>query len=327
MSAVEALTLLCNPNKENSNDLIHRENKNTFLVNPPPIHKYNSNAIKPRALLVPIASSCHINEKKKLEIISSLMNSQYDAIDMSSEFKQPHHMPYRYLTIGSASNMNVCLDKSNHCECISDKHACIYYDEQTNHYELLNYSEFGTTVDNCKYGLDTSNTVDYSDSDSDLENPGSKEMSSKSLNYLLKDECQCRSIETNREVKKYWEGPALLNHGSHLKIGCLSFLFIIVDSDYDFISVENLNNLSRNRCKNSNSNGNNKDLLFSIKKHDMFSLSAPSSMNSNNKKLKRLKTKAVNSLKRHSLKNYNDDHIEGFIKLMNNNQKKKLLIK
>lgn len=49
--------------------------------------------------------------------------------------------------------------------------------------------------------------------------------------------------------------------------------------------------------------------------------------NNNNKKLKRLKTKAANGLKRHTLKNYNDDNIEGFIKLMNNNQKKKLLIK
>lgn len=86
--------------------------------------------------------------------------------------------------------MDVCLTKYGHCNFISGKHACIFYDEvsscivffqevhvgqfsfffrhilntviscvfsqNTKHYELLNYSEHGTTVDNVLYSCDFS---------------------------------------------------------------------------------------------------------------------------------------------------------------------------
>lgn len=84
--------------------------------------------------------------------------------------------------------MDVCLTKYGHCNYVSGKHACIFYDEvsggsccqrlslplpalapsrcdcalvppfsqSTKHYELLNYSEHGTTVDNVLYSCDFS---------------------------------------------------------------------------------------------------------------------------------------------------------------------------
>lgn len=83
--------------------------------------------------------------------------------------------------------MDVCLTNYGHCNYISGKHACIFYDEvrplnyitlqsapvvvsdqdvncvcvfvvlqNTKHYELLNYSEHGTTVDNVLYSCDFS---------------------------------------------------------------------------------------------------------------------------------------------------------------------------
>lgn len=83
--------------------------------------------------------------------------------------------------------MDVCLTNYGHCNYISEKHACIFYDEvrplnyialqstsvvvidrdvkcvcvfvalqNTKHYELLNYSEHGTTVDNVLYSCDFS---------------------------------------------------------------------------------------------------------------------------------------------------------------------------
>lgn len=90
--------------------------------------------------------------------------------------------------------MDVCLTNYGHCSYISGKHACIFYDEvrlshaapctascpaatssicsllcvcvclcmclcvlqNTKHYELLNYSEHGTTVDNVLYSCDFS---------------------------------------------------------------------------------------------------------------------------------------------------------------------------
>lgn len=52
--------------------------------------------------------------------------------------------------------MDVCLTNYGHCNYVSGKHACIFYDENTKHYELLNYSEHGTTVDNVLYSCDFS---------------------------------------------------------------------------------------------------------------------------------------------------------------------------
>ena len=137
-------------------------------------------------------------------------------------------MKYRYLTIGSASNMDISLAYS--CDFISAKHCCIYYDEISNHYELLNYSEFGTQVDNCTYSFNILN--DYN---SDSDESDQKMMSSKSLNSILKNQCDCNKL--THVSAKYWEGPAILNHGSFIVIGCFKFLFIIVDSNYDFASA------------------------------------------------------------------------------------------
>ncbi|XP_042073954.1 PHD finger protein 12-like, partial [Haplochromis burtoni] len=52
--------------------------------------------------------------------------------------------------------MDVCLTNYGHCNYVLGKHACIFYDENTKHYELLNYSEHGTTVDNVLYSCDFS---------------------------------------------------------------------------------------------------------------------------------------------------------------------------
>ena len=42
---------------------------------------------------------------------------------------QPVPMPYRSLTIGSGGDMDVCLTQFGHCNFVSAKHACIFYDE------------------------------------------------------------------------------------------------------------------------------------------------------------------------------------------------------
>ncbi|NXD29572.1 PHF12 protein, partial [Spelaeornis formosus] len=66
------------------------------------------------------------------------------------------NMCYRTLYIGTGADMDVCLTSYGHCNYVSGKHACIFYDENTKHYELLNYSEHGTTVDNVLYSCDFS---------------------------------------------------------------------------------------------------------------------------------------------------------------------------
>ncbi|XP_075747166.1 PHD finger protein 12 isoform X4 [Rhipicephalus microplus] len=41
----------------------------------------------------------------------------------------PVPMPYRTLTLGSGADMDVCLRDFGHCDFVSAKHACIFYDE------------------------------------------------------------------------------------------------------------------------------------------------------------------------------------------------------
>lgn len=69
---------------------------------------------------------------------------------------EPVSMPYRALSIGTGADMDVCLTLFGHCNYVSPKHAFIFFDETTRHYELLNYSEHGTTVDNVLYSCDFS---------------------------------------------------------------------------------------------------------------------------------------------------------------------------
>lgn len=54
------------------------------------------------------------------------------------------------------------------------------------------------------------------------------------------EKCACTEICLSNSHEKFWEGSAVLNHGSRIRFGCLDFVFIIVD--YDFVSSRNLNN-------------------------------------------------------------------------------------
>ena len=65
-------------------------------------------------------------------------------------------MSYRSMTIGSGAENDVVLSSYSHCNYVSDKHAVIFFDEESKKYELLNYSEHGTIVDNVLYSCDFS---------------------------------------------------------------------------------------------------------------------------------------------------------------------------
>lgn len=321
MSAVEALTLLSNSNvsiSEQSNQENQITNNNKHILDPPPLHKLNSNAIKPRALLVPILNV--LTESKKNEILNLFQVNETNMINYNSnDFEKPYLMRYRYMTIGSASNQNVYLTK---CNSVSDKHACIYYDEHSSHYELLNYSENGTQVDNCIYGY--GNLTNISDSESDSEANVFK-MSSRSIENILISKCKCSKNEKKTNNKKHWEGAAVLNHGSHIRIGCLNFIFVVLNFNYDYVAQESeANNIPLVNVRRFTRV--NKSILYSIKKQDL------DMWKEKTKKLKKLnisnginsKSKILNKLNRKSIRN-NNEKIEGFIKLMNNKRKKRLL--
>ncbi|XP_059187112.1 PHD finger protein 12 isoform X2 [Centropristis striata] len=163
-------------------------------------------------------------------------------------------MCYRTLYIGSGADMDVCLTNYGHCNFISGKHACIFYDENTKHYELLNYSEHGTTVDNVLYSCDFSEKavpsppsglvakvqgiIRRSKKREDEEGsssvvgllPAGGVMSSQPQGSSeLSCSCKASSSSLIGGSGAGWEGTALLHHGSYIKLGCLQFVFSITE--------------------------------------------------------------------------------------------------
>ncbi|XP_051541513.1 PHD finger protein 12-like isoform X2 [Myxocyprinus asiaticus] len=159
-------------------------------------------------------------------------------------------MCYRSLYIGTGADMDVCLTKYGHCNYVSGKHACIFYDEITKQYELLNYSEHGTIVDNVLYSCDFSEKMSQTPSSSLLAKVQNiirrckkKEqedsvatvseggvMSCQSQDASITP-CNCKSSGSSLigGSGAGWEGTALLHHGSHIKLGCLQFIFSITE--------------------------------------------------------------------------------------------------
>lgn len=156
-------------------------------------------------------------------------------------------MPYRTLSIGTGADMDVPLCQFGHCNFVSSKHAVIFYDEMTRHFELLNYSEHGTTVDNVLYSCDFSDKPATTPQPSPVvaavreiisKNKNIKEAESREKRALMSGRsrestrpCSCKSSSWNLigGSGAGWEGTALLHHGSYIKLGCLQFVFSIVD--------------------------------------------------------------------------------------------------
>uniref|UniRef100_A0A8C5N306 PHD finger protein 12 n=1 Tax=Leptobrachium leishanense TaxID=445787 RepID=A0A8C5N306_9ANUR len=163
-------------------------------------------------------------------------------------FGSPVNMCYRTLYIGTGADMDVCLTNYGHCNYVSGKHACIFYDENTKHYELLNYSEHGTTVDNVLYSCDFSEKIVPTPPSSIVAKVQSVIKCSKSQNpetEAIKEEpimnsraqgpqrqpCNCKASSSSLigGSGAGWEGTALLHHGSYIKLGCIQFLFSITE--------------------------------------------------------------------------------------------------
>ncbi|CAF4077747.1 unnamed protein product [Adineta steineri] len=109
---------------------------------------------------------------------------------------------------GSSSLNDICLKdfyQSHSCPYISEKHACLYYDQKHNLFELLNYSEYGTIVNNFRYGLDIRINDDRNNQQ---ENDNFKK-------------CYCL---TKPLYKSAWDGPAQIEQGTVFQIGCHEFL-------------------------------------------------------------------------------------------------------
>lgn len=100
--------------------------------------KMKDSKIRARAVIVPVDGI--LNDETKWLTKYSLDGSTF--------------MRYRKLTIGTGPGNDLQLINNSHCTHISNKHAVIFFDDATNNFELLNYSEYGTEVNGQLYSCD-----------------------------------------------------------------------------------------------------------------------------------------------------------------------------
>jgi len=137
--------------------------------------------------------------------------------------KTPVHMRYRSLSIGRGAGAELDLNEFGQCNMISVKHASIFYDELSDCYELLNYSEHGTVVDEVYYGLDTA--MLQSRYPAKLKYPDTSPTMARSV-ITDSGPCYC---QTGGQVMSGCESSALVHHGSLLQFGCLQFVFSVAE--------------------------------------------------------------------------------------------------
>ncbi|KAM5215617.1 PHD finger protein 12 isoform 1-T1 [Hipposideros larvatus] len=190
----------------------------------------------------PLASGGHHTEVQRKEVQARAVF--YPLLGLGGAV----NMCYRTLYIGTGADMDVCLTNYGHCNYVSGKHACIFYDENTKHYELLNYSEHGTTVDNVLYSCDFSEKTPPTPPSSivakvqsvirrrrhqkqDEEPSEEAAMMSSQAQGPQRRPCNCKASSSSLigGSGAGWEGTALLHHGSYIKLGCLQFVFSITE--------------------------------------------------------------------------------------------------
>lgn len=201
---------------------------------PPPV---TTPPLPARALLCPLVQDSHLQDWAVKSPTPSYST-------------QPVAMTYRIIRIGKGSHNHVDLSAYGHCNYVSQEHAAIFYDENTGHYELLNYSPHGTCVDGVQYRYDHSEkTVNHAPPPPLLqqvraiinhrrslqpERPPKEAMTDTPGQTLTRCDCKLGKAKTSTRgipspSSVGWEGGAVLHHGSHLRFGCLQFVFSIVE--------------------------------------------------------------------------------------------------
>lgn len=117
----------------------------------------------------------------------------------------------------------------------------------TKRYELLNYSEYGTIVDNVLYSCDCTRVLEEQikeeKTDKVIYVTKEEETSDVIKTILRKEEaacleeyahvddkilCKCNinhNTRINEHLEEGWEGSAIIAHGSTITFGCLTFVF------------------------------------------------------------------------------------------------------
>ncbi|XP_012136148.1 uncharacterized protein LOC100880135 isoform X2 [Megachile rotundata] len=192
---------------------------------------------------------------QRLEQILDPDGENYDTINcqttaraalfsLNKKPKPPTFMVHKTLTIGSGPNCDLVLSNYGNCSFTSSKHAIIFFDESTKRYELLNYSEYGTMVDNVLYSCNYSGVVEQvkEETDDKTQLLSKEQETTEAVKAIIKEKvlsqelterkkvlCKCNltKYETKNKdcLEEGWEGSAIVAHGSTLAFGCLMFVF------------------------------------------------------------------------------------------------------
>ncbi|XP_011156358.1 PHD finger protein 12 [Solenopsis invicta] len=174
---------------------------------------------------------------------------------LSPKPNPPAFMTRRTFVIGNGPNCDLVLSNYGSCGFTSSKHAVIFFDEVTRHYELLNYSEYGTVVDHVLYSCDCTRVLNEQikeeKTDKTIYITKEEETSDIIKAILHKEEtacleeyahtddkvlCKCnikRDTRINKHPEEGWEGSAIISHGSTISFGCLMFVFNTLDMYVD----------------------------------------------------------------------------------------------
>ncbi|CAH0714029.1 unnamed protein product, partial [Brenthis ino] len=149
------------------------------------------------------------------------------------------------LRVGSDSACDLVLDAR--CRRVSPRHAVIFCDEVTQHFELINYSEWGSRVNGVLYACDLSRDARPSEAPApgaSAPAPGAPDAApdpearadalrqivrnryrkpprlNGSLTKPIEEETECKCPSAPPPASAAWEGSALVPHGALLQFGC-----------------------------------------------------------------------------------------------------------
>ncbi|KAM3956797.1 uncharacterized protein ACR2FA_009239 [Aphomia sociella] len=176
---------------------------------------------------------------------------------------EPIPMRLSALWVGTDSSCDVRLDerlgggeRPHRCRGMSPRHALIFMDEVTRHFELINYSEWGTRVNGVLYACDLSRGEHESDNEHEREHEREHEHEHENDQEREPDEAEVRANAVREIVRQRmpparangsvwapgprercgcrgapaaaaWEGSALLAHGALLQFGCSMYVFSV----------------------------------------------------------------------------------------------------
>ncbi|XP_017764229.1 PREDICTED: PHD finger protein 12 isoform X2 [Eufriesea mexicana] len=186
---------------------------------------------------------------ENFDTINCQMTARAALFSLNHKPKPPAFMIHKTLTIGSGPNCDLILSNYGNCSFTSSKHAIIFFDESTKRYELLNYSEYGTIVDNVLYSCNYTGVIEQvkEESDDKLHSLTKEQETTEAVKAIIKEKvlseeqienesvlCKCnvtRFESRNKDqLEEGWEGSAIVAHGSTLAFGCLMFVFNTINA-------------------------------------------------------------------------------------------------